>query len=117
MPRTLPSRPGPAVTPAPKDAPEVVAAFGARGTQARSIVMLQPGAVAGLRREDAVTLIEEVQALQRRLEGLSSELRCLAEEGRGPEGIALLLVRARSSLAYSSSCSLVGRQVEGVSSR
>jgi hypothetical protein len=47
----------------------------------RSIVMLQPGAVAGLRREEAVTLIEEVQSLQHRLKHLRTELRRLAEEG------------------------------------
>jgi hypothetical protein len=45
----------------------------------RSIVMLLPGAVAGLRREEAVTLIEEVQVLQHRLHDLRRELR-LADE-------------------------------------
>jgi hypothetical protein len=43
--------------------------------------MLQPGATAGLRREEAMDLIEEVQGLQSRLEQLRMELRRLAEEG------------------------------------
>jgi hypothetical protein len=46
----------------------------------RSLAMLQPGAVAGLRREEAMTLIEEVQGLQRRLEHLRNELRRLIDE-------------------------------------
>jgi hypothetical protein len=47
----------------------------------RSLAMLQPGATAGLRREEAMDLIEEVQGLQSRLEQLRMELRRLAEEG------------------------------------
>jgi predicted nucleic acid-binding Zn-ribbon protein len=47
----------------------------------RSLAMLQPGAMAGLRREEAMDLIEEVQGLQSRLEQLRMELRRLAEEG------------------------------------
>ena len=47
----------------------------------RSLAMLQPGATAGLRREEAMDLIEEVQGLQSRLEQLRTELRRLAEEG------------------------------------
>ena len=42
--------------------------------------MLQPGATAGLRREEAIDLIEEVQGLQSRLEHLKGELRRLADE-------------------------------------
>ena len=46
----------------------------------RSLAMLQPRADAGLRREEAIQLIEEVQGLQDRLEHIRSELRQLAEE-------------------------------------
>ena len=46
----------------------------------RSLAMLQPGATAGLRREEAIDLIEEVQGLQSRLEHLKGELRRLADE-------------------------------------
>ena len=46
----------------------------------RSIAMLQPGATAGLRREDAMELIEEVQGLQQRLSHLTGELRRLVDE-------------------------------------
>ena len=46
----------------------------------RSLAMLQPAALAGLRREEAIGLIEDVQGLQSRLEHLRSELRRLVEE-------------------------------------
>lgn len=46
----------------------------------RSLAMLTPGVIAGLKREDAIDLIEEVQGLQRRLDFLKSELRRLAEQ-------------------------------------
>jgi hypothetical protein len=42
--------------------------------------MLQPGAVAGLKREDAMRLVEDMQALIERLEHLRRELRRLADE-------------------------------------
>jgi hypothetical protein len=47
----------------------------------RSLAMLQPGQVSGLRREEAITLIEEVQGLEQRLEHLKGELRRLVEDG------------------------------------
>src|SRR5580704_6217440 len=50
----------------------------------RSLAMLQPGATAGLRREDAINLIEEIQDRQSRLEQLRTELRRLADEGPSP---------------------------------
>jgi len=46
----------------------------------RSLAMLSPG-VAGLKREDALRLIEELQVAEDRLERLKAELRRLAEEG------------------------------------
>ena len=46
----------------------------------RSLAMLQPGAVAGLRREEAITLIEELQGVQSRLDQLRTELRRLVDE-------------------------------------
>jgi hypothetical protein len=46
----------------------------------RSFVMLRPDQVAGLRREEAIHLIEELQAVQGRLDRLRSALRLLVEE-------------------------------------
>jgi len=46
----------------------------------RSLAMLQPGATAGLLREEAIDLIEQVQGLQTRLEHLKTELRRLADD-------------------------------------
>jgi NTP pyrophosphatase (non-canonical NTP hydrolase) len=46
----------------------------------RSLAMLQPRANAGLLREEAIELIEEVHSLQQRLERLRDELRRLAED-------------------------------------
>lgn len=42
--------------------------------------MLRPDQVAGLRREEAIELIEELQEVQGRLDRLRSALRQLAEE-------------------------------------
>jgi hypothetical protein len=47
----------------------------------RSVAMLQPHAVTGLKREEAISLIEELQGCQSRLEHLRGELRRLSEEG------------------------------------
>lgn len=46
----------------------------------RSLAMLEPGAVAGLKREEAMALLEELQGLDGRLRNLRNELRRLAEE-------------------------------------
>jgi hypothetical protein len=42
--------------------------------------MLRPDQLAGLRREEAIELIEELQEVQGRLDRLRSTLRRLAEE-------------------------------------
>ena len=49
-------------------------------TQRRSLAMLTPRAPAGLTREQAIDLIEHVQAAERRLADLKAELGRLAEE-------------------------------------
>ena len=46
----------------------------------RSIAMLTPGARDALDRERALTLLEELQDVQRRLDHLKERLRELAEE-------------------------------------
>ncbi len=45
----------------------------------RSLAMLSPQAPSGLTREEAIALIEEVQAAEDRLRALRAELRRLAE--------------------------------------
>jgi hypothetical protein len=46
----------------------------------RSVVMLRPDQVAGLHREEAIELIEELQEVRGRLDRLRSALRRLAED-------------------------------------
>jgi len=46
----------------------------------RSLAMLGPEQVAGLRREEAIEIIEELQGVQRRLERMRSELQRLLDE-------------------------------------
>ena len=45
-----------------------------------SIVMLQPGPPAGLKREEAMRLLAETQRLQRRLADVMARLRAIVEE-------------------------------------
>ena len=46
----------------------------------RSLAMLNEGQLAGLTREDAEALVNDLQALERRLADVRGELRRLAEE-------------------------------------
>jgi hypothetical protein len=47
----------------------------------RSLAMLPPGQLSGLRREEAMALLEDLQAVERRLATLRTELRRLADDG------------------------------------
>ena len=47
----------------------------------RSIVMLQPGQPAGLKREEAMRLLAETQRLQHELADVMMRLRAIVEEG------------------------------------
>jgi hypothetical protein len=46
----------------------------------RSLAMLRPGQLPGLTRDEAMSLVTELQALQGHLEHLKDELRRLADE-------------------------------------
>ena len=46
----------------------------------RSLAMLRPEQMAGLRREEAIEIIEELQGVQRRLRRMRSELQRLLDE-------------------------------------
>lgn len=46
----------------------------------RSIAMLTPGQVAGLERDQALEMIEEIEALQRRMRRLKAAIRELLED-------------------------------------
>ena len=46
----------------------------------RSIVMLQPGQPAGLKREEAMRLLAETQRLQHQLADILARLRAIVEE-------------------------------------
>ena len=48
----------------------------------RSIVMLQPGQPAGLKREEAMRLLSETQRLQRQLADVLTKLRAIVDESR-----------------------------------
>jgi hypothetical protein len=47
----------------------------------RSIVMLQPGQPAGLKREEAMRLLAETQRLQRQLADVMGKLRAIVDVG------------------------------------